>query len=99
MDAQAVAFFVAGLAQPFLQEIVQRERLSGNAAHYATLAFSALLALLAVYITGGFSGAAAPRFTLLDPSPLLGFLVVKAAPIYLLSQVVFKQFKVGPLAA
>ena len=89
MTAETVALFLVGFGQPFLEEWVLRNKLSDQAAHAATLAASALLALAAVYVTGGFAGGHVPAFTLLDPSPLLGFLVAKIAPVYALSQIVF----------
>jgi hypothetical protein len=51
-----------------------------------------VLALGATWVTGGLAGGQVPAFTLADPSPLLGFLVAKFAPVYALSQIVFGVF-------
>ncbi len=92
MDAQVVALFVVGFVQPVLQEAIIGRHLSDAAAHWVTIGVSAGLALLAVWITGGLAGGQVPTFTLIDPSPLLGFLVEKIAPVYALSQIVYGGF-------
>lgn len=89
MSAEAVVTFLVGLAQPFIQEAITRGRWTGRAAHTVTVLFSAALALVAVYVTGGFAGGTIPAFSAIDPSPLLGFLVAKLAPVYALSQIVY----------
>lgn len=92
MDAQAITFFVVGLGQPVLQEAIVRNHLDGAAAHWLTLGISAVLAFLAVWVSGGLAGGQVPNFTLVDPSPLLGFIVLKVAPVYALSQIVYGGF-------
>src|SRR6266550_4570360 len=92
MSAEAIAFFIAGLIQSPLQELLIRNRLEGPRAAAATIAVSLLLALAATWITGGFAGGMVPAFSLADPSPLLGFLVAKLTPVYALSQLVFSLF-------
>ena len=92
MTPEAVAMFVLGALQPYAQEVLLRNNLTGTPAHLATIAFSGLLALLAVWVTGGLAGGHVPVFSLVDPSALLGFLIAKLAPVYLLSQTVFIAF-------
>ena len=92
MTAEAVAMFLVGALQPYIQEALIRNLLTGAAAHFATIGFSFVLALAAVWATGGLAGGHVPDFSLVDPSPLLGFLVAKTTPVYLLSQTVFIAF-------
>lgn len=89
MTPEAVALFAFGLLQPFLQEVLTRGHWTGRTMHVITVGFSFALALVAVWVTGGLAGGHVPAFTLLDPSPLLGFLVAKLTPVYALSQIVF----------
>jgi hypothetical protein len=90
MDANGIALTLAGLAQPFIQEAILRNRLDGKQAHLATLLVSLILAAIAIWVTGGFAGAGKPpTFSLLDPSPLLAYVAARWAPIYALSQVVY----------
>ena len=90
MDSNAIALTLAGLLQPFVQEAIVRNKLSGKQAHLVTLAFSLVLAAAAIWITGGFAGAGKPpAFSLLDPSPLLAYVAARWAPIYALSQIVY----------
>lgn len=89
MTPEAVALFAFGLLQPFAQEILTRGHWTGRTMHVITVAFSLVLALAAVWVTGGLAGGHVPAFTLIDPSPLLGFLVAKLTPVYALSQFMF----------
>ena len=92
MTAQAVILFLVGALQPYAEEFLFRTHISGLTAHLVTIAFSSVLALVAVWVTGGFAGDQVPLFSLADPSPLLGFLVAKLAPVYALSQIVYQAF-------
>lgn len=92
MDAQLIALTLVGLIQAPLQELLFRNHVDGRGAVLATIGVSAALALVAVWLTGGLAGGTVPAFTLADPSPLLAFVVVKLAPVYALSQIVFGLF-------
>lgn len=90
MDANALAIGLGGLLQPWVQEVITRGRFTGKAGHAVTMLSSLVIAAVAIWLTGGLVGLKVPAFSLADPSPLLGFLVARWAPIYALSQVVYQ---------
>lgn len=89
MDASAIAIGLGGLIQPYLQQWLQGEKISGKKAVLVTTLLSMLIALLGIWLTGGLAGTKVPAFSLLDPSPLLGFLAAKWAGVYAISSLVF----------
>src|SRR5258706_16311051 len=85
-DATAVVGGIGGLIQPYIQEILVRNKLAGRGAAALTFGVSLVVALVATYFTGGFAGTQLPAFTPADPSPLLAYIWPKWVTVYALSQ-------------
>jgi hypothetical protein len=89
-SAQLVAAFIAGLAAPFIQEIIFGNRITGRAAAVLAAGIALVIGAVATWATGGFAGATgAPAFNLLDPSAFFAFWVQLFTPVYAVSQLVY----------
>jgi hypothetical protein len=101
---QIIAAFVAGLAVPFVQEVLFGAKVSGRLAAVITMGTTLVIATLASWATGGFGGAVgAPAFNLIDPSAFFGFWWHIWAPVYAIAQIVYttttKKNGSGPVQA
>jgi hypothetical protein len=89
MDATNIAILIGGIAQPYVQEIILRNRFTGRASLLVTAVIAMSVAAVAIWVVGGFAGILIPHFTLADPSPLLQYLWPKFTEVFTLSQLVF----------
>lgn len=89
MDATNIAILIGGVAQPYVQEIILRNRFTGRASLLVTAIIAMSIAAVAIWVVGGFAHTIIPSFSLSDPSPLLQYLWPKFTEVFTLSQLVF----------
>lgn len=89
VNATDIAILIGGLAQPYVQEFIIKNRLDGRGSLLATAAAAFLIAALATWLLGGFAHLVIPAFSLADPSPLLAYFIPRFAEVFALSQLVF----------
>ena len=86
-SAQIIAAFIAGVAAPFVQEILLGAKVSGRLAAAANVVVTFIIATVAHWATGGFADAASsPAFSLLDPSEFFAYWWDVWAPVFILSK-------------
>ncbi len=97
MDATTIALTIGGLAQPYVQEFIIRNRVDGQVSLLVTIILSLLIASFSTWIVGGFSDINIPQFTLQDPSPLVEYIWFRFAAVFSLSQIIFNVTRKTPI--
>lgn len=86
-SSEVIAAFLAGLAAPFVQEILLGAKINGRIAVAANVVVTLVIATLAHWITGGFANAASsPAFNLIDPRQFFAYWWAVWAPVFVLSK-------------
>lgn len=96
MDASWIAAVIIGALQPFVMETLTRGRFVGAAAARMSILISLVGGLIAVWLTGGLADVVVPAFTLLDPSPLVLFILTQTGQIMLVSRITYAIPGIGP---
>lgn len=89
MSAEALALFIAGIVSPFLAQLVKEVLgLEGKVAAWAAFIVSMVIAILAMVLSGGFSG-----ISLDDPATAAGALVTKIGVVFTIATLVYKSLE------
>lgn len=93
-SVQALILIGIGIAQPFVQEIIVKDKLSGVWAQLVTWLASYGIAFVVIWITGGLvSGEPMPALNLADPSGFFVYWAARLLPVRLAASFTYQALR------